>query len=222
MRVLLIEDDVSLCATLHSHLTRSGFVVDIAHDGRIGEDMGRDPDYAAAVVDLGLPGRPGLQILSHWRQQGSTLPVIVLTARNTWRERIEGIETGADDYLGKPFHMEELVTRLRALIRRSHTRTQGMLTVGPLTLDERLKQVTLAPDQVIPLTAIEFRLLRCFMVNRQRILSKDLLFSHLYDVNVDLDANIIETHVMRLRKKIGGEWIQTRRGHGYILSVPPS
>ncbi|MEO5378251.1 MAG: response regulator transcription factor [Magnetococcus sp. DMHC-6] len=215
----MIEDNPQLCVTISEHLTATGFVVDYVHEGSVGEELGHDPNYAVAILDLGLPGYSGLQILANWRRARIPLPVIILTARNSWRERIEGIEAGADDYLGKPFHIQELISRIRALLRRSRTNTQGTLTAGILTLDEPRKQAIFAPDQVIPLTAMEFKLLRCFMLNRNKILSKEIIFSHLYDVNADLDLNVIETHIMRLRKKIGEEWIQTVRGHGYQLFI---
>lgn len=220
MRILLIEDDDSLCETIRESFLEAGFVVDAVHDGPTGEEMGKDPEYAAVILDLGLPGRSGLQVLRNWRQEHYFLPVIILTARSSWRERIDGLECGADDYLGKPFHVEELISRIRAMLRRTRTNTQGMLSVGPLSLDERRKQARLGSGQVIPLTATEFRLLRCFMLNRNRVLSKETLFGHLYDVESDHDITVIETHIMRLRKKIGDAWIQTHRGHGYRLSVP--
>ncbi|MBF0427298.1 MAG: response regulator transcription factor [Magnetococcales bacterium] len=220
MRILLIEDNPQLCVTISEYLAAEGFAIDFVHEGPVGEEMGLDPHYAAAILDLGLPGCSGLQVLINWRRAGISLPVIILTARNSWRERIEGIEAGADDYLGKPFHVQELVSRLRALLRRSYTKTQGKLKVGTLTLDESLRQAIIAPDHVISLTATEFKLLRCLMLNRNQVLSKETIFFHLYTVDADLDLDVIETHVMRLRKKIGEEWVRTVRGHGYQLQIP--
>ncbi|NGZ06160.1 MAG: response regulator transcription factor [Magnetococcales bacterium] len=221
MRVLLIEDNPQLCATIRQHLTGEGFVVDVVQDGASGEALGYDPLYALAILDLGLPGYSGLQILANWRRARNPLPVIILTARNSWKERVAGIDAGADDYLGKPFHLEELTSRLRALLRRSHTKTQqGHLHVGPLTLDESRRQVFLGPDQTISLSAMEFKLLRCLLLHQQQVLSKETLYMHLYAEDAEPDLAIIETHVMRLRKKIGEEWIRTLRGQGYQLHVP--
>ncbi|MBF0213909.1 MAG: response regulator transcription factor [Magnetococcales bacterium] len=218
MRILVLEDDPRLLTTIQQAMDRAGFVIDCAQDGVSGEEMGRDPGYALAILDLGLPGRPGLQVLQNWRRAGVFLPVIILTARNSWRERIDGLEAGADDYLGKPFHVEELITRIRTVLRRCHTQTQGVLSAGSLQLDELRKEVILAPDAVIPLTASEFKLLRCFLLNPGRVLSKETLYLHLYQSDDDADINIIETHIMRLRKKIGEQRIRTLRGHGYRLA----
>ncbi|MBF0293725.1 MAG: response regulator transcription factor [Magnetococcales bacterium] len=223
MRILLIEDNPQLCASIGQHLASEGFVVDVVHEGQAGEEMGREPHYAAAILDLGLPGGcSGLEILARWRRARNTLPVIILTARNSWKERVEGIEAGADDYLGKPFHMPELTSRLRALLRRSRTQTQGLLSVGDLTLDEPRRLARLAGDHEVTLSAMEFKLLRCLMLNRNQVLSKETLLAHLYDGASDTDINVIETHVMRLRKKIGEAWIRTVRGHGYRLWTPES
>lgn len=221
MRVLLIEDNAQVCESIRHHLEGEGFIVDVVHDGLVGVEMGQEPHYAVAILDLGLPGYSGLEILKQWRRARNPLPVIVLTARNSWKERVEGIDAGADDYLGKPFHLEELTSRLRALLRRAHTKTQqGSLHVGGLTLDEPRRKVVLADGQSVALSAMEFKLLRCLLLNRNRVLSKEQLFSHLYHEDAQPDLPIIETHVMRLRKKIGEGWIQTVRGHGYRLSEP--
>ncbi|MBF0097066.1 MAG: response regulator transcription factor [Magnetococcales bacterium] len=223
MRVLLIEDNPQLCASIQNHLEREGFVVDVANDGVVGEEMGHEPCYAVAILDLGLPGQSGLTVLQNWRRAHVSLPVIILTARNSWKDRVEGIDAGADDYLGKPFHLEELSSRLRALLRRSFTKVQqGGLHFGNLTLDEPRRQLLLDNQEVIPLSAMEFKLLRCFLLNRQQILSKEQLFTHLYREDAEPDISIVETHVMRLRKKIGEHWIRTVRGHGYQLVEPES
>ncbi|MBF0272342.1 MAG: response regulator transcription factor [Magnetococcales bacterium] len=219
MRILAIEDDPGLLTSIRQHMDRAGFVTDCAEDGITGEEMGHDPGYALAILDLGLPGRPGLQVLANWRRAGIGLPVIILTARNSWRERIDGLEAGADDYLGKPFHVEELITRVRTVLRRCHTRGQGPLCAGSLQLDEQRKEVKILPEAIIPLTATEFKLLRCFLLNPGRVLSKETLFFNLYNTDDDPDLAIIETHVMRLRKKIGEQRILTLRGHGYRLAT---
>lgn len=215
MRLLLVEDDVPLADELVATLQRSGYAVDWLADGRDAETQGACEPYDLIVLDLGLPGRPGLEVLRAWRRLGRETPVLVLTARGTWAERIEGLKAGADDYLGKPFHPEELLLRIQALLRRAcGLANQPLLKAGDLSLDEA-GQVCLRGDERIELTAGEFRLLRYFMLHAGQLISKSQLAEHLYDGETERDSNVIEVHVNRLRGKLGRHLIETRRGQGY-------
>ncbi len=217
MRLLLIEDDEALAAGLKQDLSRVGFAVDVAHDGIDGEFMGNEVDYDVVILDLGLPKKPGLDVLTSWRKQENTVPVIVLTARDAWNERVDGLRAGADDYLGKPFHVEELLARIDAMIRRRGGRADGSLEVAGLVLDEERQQVMDATGVCYSLTGTEFRLLRYFMNHPGKVLSKSRLTEHVYDDNADRDSNVIEVYVRRLRDKLGSERIRTRRGQGYVF-----
>jgi DNA-binding response OmpR family regulator len=217
MRLLLVEDDRLLAESLRRELEHQGFATDWTDNGIDAEFMGEQQPYDLVVLDLGLPGRPGIEVLKHWRQHGNRVPVIVLTARDAWHERVDGFKAGADDYLGKPFHMEELLVRILALVRRSHDMADSILRSGGLALDEERQQVTLADGSVLELTGTEFRLLRYFMLNPGRILSKTRLTEHVYEQDFDRDSNLIEVYVRRLREKLGKERITTRRGQGYIF-----
>ncbi|MES9898250.1 MAG: response regulator transcription factor [Sedimenticola sp.] len=217
MRLLLVEDDAEQAAALERALRRAGFAVDLADNGIDAEYLGEVTPYDAVVLDLGLPQRPGLEVLQNWRNKGLVMPVLVLTARDAWHQRVDGFKAGADDYLGKPFHVEELLVRLQALIRRSTGRAVAELECGGLRLNEELQQVILADDQAVDLTATEFRLLRYFMLHPGRILSKSRLTEHVYDQDFDRDSNLIEVYVRRLRERIGKERIETRRGQGYLF-----
>jgi len=222
MRLLLVEDDAELSARLVPALQRNGFAVDLASDGVDGEFLGDEQPYDVVVLDLGLPGRPGLQVLSNWRARDNSVPVLILTARDAWHERVDGFKAGADDYLGKPFHVEELIERLRALIRRSEGRPGPALQAGGLVLDEARQEARLPDGQAVALTGTEFRLLHYFMLHPDRILSKSRLTEHVYDQDFDRDSNLIEVYVRRLRDKLGRQRIQTRRGQGYVfLGHPP-
>ncbi len=179
--------------------------------------MGDLEPYDMVVLDLGLPQRSGLEVLANWRHRGNRLPVIVLTARDAWHERVEGFKAGADDYLGKPFHVEELLVRIQALIRRSHDMPGDSVRGGGLVLDEERQQVMLASGQTLNLTGTEFRLLRYFMLHPDKVLSKTRLTEHVYEQDFDRDSNLIEVYVRRLRDKLGKERILTRRGQGYIF-----
>lgn len=214
MRILVVEDDIVMGNLIRQRLMADGFVADMAHDGLRAEEMAAAGVHDAVVLDLGLPGRSGLDLLRQWRRQGDLTPVIILSARGSWQEKIEGIEAGADDYLGKPFQMAELAARVKALIRRSHG-TQGGLARDGFTLDESGQCVGLPGGESVQLTATEFRLLRCFMLNPGRILSKEALMDHIYDFDTVNDHNVIEVHVNHLRKKLGRETIRTLRGQGY-------
>ncbi|NOY71460.1 MAG: response regulator transcription factor [Gammaproteobacteria bacterium] len=217
MRLLLVEDDETLAAGLKQDLCRAGFAVDVAHNGIDGEFMGNETDYDAVVLDLGLPKKPGMDVLIQWRKQKNTVPVIVLTARDAWNERVDGLRAGADDYLGKPFHVEELLARIDAMIRRRSGRADGSLKIAGLVLDEARQQVTDTMGIHHSLTNTEFRLLRYFMNHPGKILSKSKLTEHVYEYDADRDSNVIEVYVRRLRDKLGNEQIRTRRGQGYVF-----
>ncbi|MES9813972.1 MAG: response regulator transcription factor [Candidatus Thiodiazotropha sp.] len=216
MRLLLVEDDELLVTSLKHDLEQQGFAVDHAREGIEAEFMGDNMAYDLIVLDLGLPNRSGLEVLKNWRTRDNRTPVIILTGRDAWHERVEGFKAGADDYLGKPFHIEELVVRLQALIRRSHELVGTSLKSGGLELDEERQQVILPDQRRLELTGTEFRLLRCFILNKGKILSKTRLTEHVYEQDFDRDSNLIEVYIRRLRDKLGKQVIETRRGQGYI------
>lgn len=220
MRLLLVEDDAELVGYMRSDLVKAGFAVDVADNGVDGEFLGDNEPYDAVVLDLGLPQKPGLDILKAWRKRGNRVPVIVLTARDAWYERVDGFKAGADDYLGKPFHIEELTARIRALIYRRHGSTSNNIETNSLMLDEDTQEVTVAGKDTIELTGTEFRLLRYMMLNRGKVLSKSHLSDHVYDQESDRDSNLIEVYVRRLREKIGNQMILTKRGQGYVFNDP--
>ncbi len=201
MRLLLVEDDLDLVTTLRRDLSAAGFAVDHAADGEDGQFLGGEQAYDVIVLDLGLPHRPGLEVLRRWRDAGVRSPVIILTARDAWHERVDGLKAGADDYLGKPFHFEELVARINALVRRSAGQLTRYLESAGLRLDEDHQQVLLEDDSSIDLTGTEFRLLRYLMLNPGKVLSKTRLIEHVYDQDFDRDSNLIEVYVRRLREK---------------------
>ncbi|MCU7931320.1 MAG: response regulator transcription factor [Candidatus Thiodiazotropha sp. (ex Codakia rugifera)] len=216
MRLLLVEDDELLSTSLRHDLEQQGFAVDLAKEGVEAEFMGDEMAYDLIVLDLGLPTRSGIEVLRNWRSRDNHTPVIILTARDAWHERVAGFKAGADDYLGKPFHVEELVVRLQALIRRSHEMVGNRLKSGGLELDEERQQVILPSQQRLELTGTEFRLLRCLILNKGKILSKTRLTEHVYEQDFDRDSNLIEVYIRRLRDKLGSQVIETRRGQGYI------
>jgi len=220
MRLLLIEDDKELVKGLKKQLALAGYAVDVVNDGVQGEELGNSVAYGVVVLDIGLPGCNGLDILRHWRRNGSKTPVLILTARDAWYEKVEGFKAGADDYLAKPFHIEELVMRIKALVHRAHMQPGGILKVGDLELDEERQSVILKQEESIELTGIEFKLLRYFMLNPGRILSKSKLVDHIYDFDTDKESNIIEVYVNHLRNKLGKHRFETRRGQGYIFKEP--
>ena len=221
MRLLLVEDDVALAEGVAIDLRREGFAVDISHDGSEAEFLAFDGVYDAIILDLGLPGKPGIEVLKAWREKKLDLPVLILTARDTWSDRVQGLKSGADDYLGKPFHFEELSARINALIRRSTGRSQPDLSVAGLILDEDRQQVKLQDGQSLALTGTEFKLLRYLMMNPDKLLSKQRLTDHVYEWDHDRDSNVLEVYVRRLRDKIGREYIETRRGQGYLFRSKP-
>ena len=219
MRLLLVEDHVPLADELIAGLSRQGYAVDWLADGRDALYQGQTEPYDLIILDLGLPGIPGIEVLKQWRAKGLATPVLILTARSSWAERIEGLKAGADDYLTKPFHPEELQLRVQALLRRSHGQpNQPLLESVGLQLDESRQCVT-RDGADIQLTAAEFRLLRYFMLHPQQILSKSHLAEHLYDGETERDSNVLEVHVNHLRRKLGREVIETRRGQGYIFGT---
>lgn len=218
MRLLLVEDTVSLADELIAGLSRQGYAVDWLADGRDAVYQGGSEPYDLIILDLGLPGLPGLDVLQQWRASGLSVPVLVLTARGSWAERIEGLKAGADDYLTKPFHPEELQLRIQSLLRRSRgLANQPTLEAAGLHLDES-RQCVCSGELPIQLTAAEFRLLRYFMLHPGQVLSKSHLSEHLYDGETERDSNVLEVHVNHLRRKLGREVIETRRGQGYLFT----
>lgn len=218
MRLLLAEDNVALADSLMQDLRQAGYVVDWRADGRDVQLLGEQEPYDLCVLDLGLPGRNGLEVLQAWREQGLSMPVLVLSARSSWAERVEGLRAGADDYLGKPFSTEELLLRIQGLLRRSHGREpQRMLHAAGLTLDEASQQVSGPGLDNVQLSASEFRMLRCFMLHAGQLVSKARLVEHLYDNEAERDSNVIEVQINHLRRKLGRQAIETRRGQGYVL-----
>ncbi len=219
VRVLIVEDDTALGGGLKADLERRGFAVDWQDNGVDGQFMGEQEPYDAIVLDLGLPRRSGLEVLRNWRAAGVVTPVLILTARDAWHEKVEGFQAGADDYLGKPFHVEELGARLQALIRRASGIAQADIHGGGLVLDEARQRVRAPDGKDIELTGTEFRLLRYFMLHAGQILSKTQLAEHVYDYDSDKDSNVIEVYVRRLRQKLGDDLIETRRGQGYVFTT---
>ncbi|WP_457676330.1 response regulator transcription factor [Thiolapillus sp.] len=217
MRLLLVEDDATLVGDLMPELRRAGYAVDVAGDGEEALFMGNTEDYDVVILDLGLPRMNGLELLKRWRSEGNKVPVLILTARDSWREKVDGLKAGADDYLTKPFHFEELLARLQALLRRSHDAVVTQLKADGLVLDEEFQQIVREDGSTVPLTGTEFRLLRYFMMNPGKLLSKTRLTEHVYEQDFDRDSNLIEVYVRRLREKIGRERIETRRGQGYVF-----
>jgi DNA-binding response OmpR family regulator len=220
MRVLLVEDDANLREGVKQTLNSAGFAVDTAADGLEAESLGEIEPYDAVVLDLGLPKKSGLDVLRHWRAKGNAVPVIILTARDAWNEKVDGFKAGCDDYLTKPFHVEELIVRLNALLRRSKGQAAGTQNIEGLVLDEERQTVQDADGTVHELTGTEFRLLRYFMLHPGKVLSKSRLTEHVYEYDDDRDSNVIEVYVNRLRQKLGREWFETRRGQGYVFRKP--
>ncbi len=220
MRLLIVEDDAALCRRLKADLAQAGFAVDTADNGVDAQFMGSEEPYDVIVLDLGLPGRPGLEVLKNWRARGNHVPVIILTARDAWHEKVEGFKAGGDDYLAKPFHPEELIARITALIRRTNAKVGGQLSLKDLILDEERQCLLTPKGKSVELSGVEFRLLRYFMMHPNAILSKTRLTEHVYDFDSEKESNVIEVYVNRLRRKIGKDWIETRRGQGYVLRIP--
>lgn len=218
MRLLIVEDHVQLADELVADLARMGYAVDWLADGRDAVYQGASEPYDLIVLDLGLPGKPGLDVLREWRAGGMTTPVLILTARDHWAERIDGLKAGADDYLTKPFHPEELQLRIQSLLRRAHgLANQPQLEAAGIQLDES-RQAVVRNGEDISLTAAEFSMLRYLMLHSHQIVSKTQLVEHLYDGETERDSNVIEVHVNHLRRKLGKNIIETRRGQGYLFT----
>ncbi len=220
MRVLVVEDDPDLRRQLAEALVEAGYAVDVADNGEDGHHLGDTEPYDAVILDLGLPKIDGLTVLKRWRDAGHDMPVLILTARDRWNEKVEGFDSGADDYVSKPFSMEELLARLRALIRRAAGHASPELICGPIRVDTRSGRVSVDGASV-PLTAHEFKLLSYLMHHQRKVVSRTELVEHMYDQDFDRDSNTIEVFVGRLRKKIGVNVIKTIRGQGYRLEPPP-
>ncbi len=216
MRILVVEDDPDLNRQLVAALGDAGYVVDKAMDGEEGHYLGETEPYDAVVLDLGLPKIDGLTLLRRWREQGLSVPVVVLTARGAWHEKVQGIDGGADDYVSKPFRMEELLARLRALIRRSGGLAAPQLQCGPIALDPRSARVT-KEGVPVKLTGHEFRVLSYLMHQQGRVVSQSELTEHIYAQDFDRDSNTVEVFVARLRRKLGASCIETVRGLGYRM-----
>ena len=220
MRLLLVEDDALLSGRLRGELQQAGFAVDVADNGVDAGFLGESEPYDMVVLDIGLPGRSGLDVLRDWRAAGNPMPVLILTARDAWHEKVDGFKAGADDYLSKPFHTAELIARLQALLRRGIARPPGPLQAAGLELDENAQTVRMtATDATVELTGTEFRLLRYLMLHPGRVLSKSRLVEHVYDFDAERDSNVLEVYINRLRRKFGRDLIATRRGQGYILGA---
>ena len=214
MRVLLVEDEAVLAGQVQRALESEGRVVDVARDGEEGAFLGSTEPYDAIVLDLGLPKKDGNAVLRDWRESGIKAPVLVLTARNSWRDKVAGLDAGADDYLTKPFQMDELLARLRALIRRSAGDPNPVFKAGDLEFDTRSGRVTLAGEPV-QLTAQETNVLGYLILNKDRVVSRTELSEHVYGYDTERDSNTIEVFIGRLRKKLGAKVIVTIRGRGY-------
>ncbi|MDO8825133.1 response regulator transcription factor [Methylophaga sp.] len=217
MRLLLVEDDAQMGPTLQNALSQAGYAVDLAVDGIDAEALGDIEPYDLVVLDLGLPKRSGMEVLQNWRSRDNHVPVVILTARGSWEEKVQGFKAGADDYVAKPFQTEELLARISAVLKRSSGISGGPLVVAGLELDEDAQSVKLTDGTMFTLTGTEFRLLRYFMLYPGQVISKSRLTEHVYEYDSDRDSNVIEVYVNRLRQKVGNDLIQTRRGQGYIF-----
>lgn len=218
MKLLLAEDDARLAEYLMRKLKSSGYVVEWCNNGVDAEFLALQEDFDGIILDLGLPQKSGLEVLGCWRERKLETPVLILTARDSWQERVDGLRAGADDYLGKPFEFEELLARLEAILRRRFGRADNSLRLDDIVLDIDSREVTIAGRAGTHLTAIEFRLLRYLMLNPGKILSKTELSEHVYEEEQIKDSNVIEVYVNRLRSILGKERITTHRGQGYRLS----
>jgi len=216
MRVLVAEDEDALSQQLTAALGAAGYVVDCARDGRRAEFLGTTERYDAIVLDLGLPSMDGLMLLRRWRESGMSAPVLILTARGSWHEKVVGIDSGADDYMSKPFQLEEVLARVRALIRRAGGHAAPALRCGAIELDPRAGRVTVK-GAAVRLTSHEFRVLSYLMHHRGRLVSQSELAEHIYARDEDRDSNTVEVFIARLRRKVGADAIETVRGLGYRM-----
>lgn len=219
MRVLIVEDNIEIARQIKTVLLEHGYAVDLAPDGREGKFLGETEPYDAVILDLGLPQLDGLSVLRQWRKDGHTMPVLILTARDAWTDKVDGLNAGADDYLVKPFVMAELLARINALVRRTQGRASATIVVGDLQLDTVTQSVSLAGSPV-RLTAMEYGLLAYLAHHAGRPISKTELTEHLYSQDFDRDSNTLEVLVARLRKKLGDDKIETLRGQGYRMVLP--
>lgn len=217
MRILVVEDDPDLNRQLVAAMQDAGYAVDSATDGEEGHFLGDTEPYDAVILDLGLPSLDGISVLERWRQDGHSMPVLILTARDRWSDKVQGIDAGADDYVAKPFHMEEILARIRALVRRAAGHASSEISLGDVRLDTKTSRVTVKGSPV-KLTSHEYRLLSYLMHHQDRVVSRTELTEHMYDQDFDRDSNTIEVFVGRLRKKIPSEMIETVRGLGYRLA----
>ena len=216
MRLLLVEDDRRIASDVERALQAAGYVVETVRDGEEAWFRGDTEDYGAVILDLGLPGMDGLAVLKRWRGNGRTMPVLILTARGSWAERVDGIDAGADDYLPKPFRMEELLARLRSIVRRSAGQASSLVIAGDIELDERQMKVSVRGVPVA-LSPLEYRLVTYLLRHRGRVVSQHELDENVYGHGEDHDSNALEVLVGRVRKKLGPELIETRRGFGYLV-----
>lgn len=225
MRLLIIEDEPNLREQLQKYLQQNGFAVDVAEDGEAGLFMGREYPFDMAIVDLGLPKLSGIDVIQNWRELKKSFPVLILTARGKWQDKVEGLEAGADDYLVKPFHNEELLARVRALLRRSAGVTQPLIQFGTISINTSSQSV-LVNDSELELTAYEYKVIEYLVMNQDKVVSKTELTEHIYDQDFDRDSNVIEVFVGRLRKKLDPDGtlkpIETLRGRGYRWNLNPS
>ncbi len=219
MRILIVEDEPILQAQLAEALKAAGYAVDCADNGSDAHYQGDIEPYDAVILDLGLPKMDGLTVLKKWRGAGRAMPVLILTARDSWHEKVAGIDAGADDYLAKPFHMEELLARLRALIRRAGGHASSELSCGPLTIDTRASRATVN-GQTLTLTSHEYRVLDYLMHHHDQVVSRGDLIEHIYAQDFERDSNTVEVFIARLRKKLPPGMIETVRGLGYRLAAP--
>ena len=219
MRLLLVEDDELLRNSLHDSLSQEGFAVDATGSALTADQLAQQEDYRLIVLDIGLPDGDGLQLLARWRDTGRDLPILLLTARDRWQDKVNGLKAGADDYLTKPFHPEELLARLQALLRRSEGRSHTQIQAGNYLLDEERQRVRTPDGEWPPLTGTEFRLLRCLMSRPNRLHPKEALLEQLYNLDAEPTLNTIETYIRRLRLLIGRNAIKTQRGQGYVFTA---
>jgi len=220
LRLLVVEDDPDLNRQLVTALGEAGYAVDTAFDGEEGHFLGDTEPYDAVVLDIGLPKKDGLSVLEEWRRDERKMPVLILTARERWSDKVAGMDAGADDYVAKPFHMEEVLARLRALLRRSAGHASNDIACGPMVLDTKAARVTV-DGQAIKLTSHEYRVLHYLMMHRDRVVSRTELVEHLYEQDFDRDSNTVEVFIGRLRKKLPVDLIKTVRGLGYRLTENP-
>lgn len=218
MRLLLVEDDRLLADGLSGQLEKAGFSVDTTYTAREALILGEQEDYRVAVLDLGLPDGNGLDVLRKWRMNRVSYPVLILTARGDWKDKVNGLKAGADDYLAKPFQTEELIARLNAIVRRSEGRVHSTVKAGRFELDENRQSLKLNDGSEHTLTGTEFRLLRCLMSRPGHVFSKEQLMEQLYNLSETPSENVIEAYIRRLRKLVGNDTISTRRGQGYLFN----